>query len=223
MARFLSQDNWKFYHIDDAEANRKRVMLIGTAILTTIDHLVDAELFGPNSAIRNVGFIIGLFFEFVVAYEETCESIEDGWRFVVVRKLDEFDIKIRGLKGAERIAEGLREIALEEEAMDQAEKEEQQEAEKDSHDPNPQNDKTDIPPSTPFPNFVNAYKPDIAADSEFRSWDAWDWEQEVRIYTVWHGIDGKIEGNQYDLTLAENYESDDESMSSDDASDVSAR
>ena len=155
-------------------------MLIGTAILTTIDHLITAEFFGPDSAIRNLGFIIGLFLEFVVAYEETCESIEDGWRFVVVRKLDEFGIKIGGLKGAERIAEGLREIALEEEAMDQAEKEEQQEAEKDSHNPNPQNDKTDIPPSTPFPNFVNAYKPGIAADSEFRSWDAWDWEQEVR-------------------------------------------
>ena len=44
----------------------------------------------------------------------------------------------------------------------------------------------------------------------------------MRIYTVWHGIDGKIEGNQYDLTLAKNYESDDESLSSDDASDISA-
>lgn len=155
-------------------------MLIGTAILTTIDHLIAAELFRPDSAIRNLGFIIGLFLEFVVAYEETCESNEDGWRFVVVRKLDEFGIKIRGLKGAERIAEGLREIALEEEAMDQAEEEEHQETEKDSHNPNPQNDKNDIPPSTPFPNFVNAYKPDTAADSELRSWDAWDWKQEVR-------------------------------------------
>lgn len=29
MARFLSQENFKWYHIDDSETNAKRVMLIG--------------------------------------------------------------------------------------------------------------------------------------------------------------------------------------------------
>ncbi|KAI4239062.1 MAG: hypothetical protein LQ349_000639 [Xanthoria aureola] len=207
MARFLSQDNWKFYHIDDAEANGKRVMLIGTALLTALDHLVAAGLLGHDSPIRSIGFVIGLFLEFVVAYEETCESNEDGWRFVVVRRVDAFGIKISGLKAAEQIAEGLREITREEEEAEQEEKEkkgQRDETSSDSDNSDPQKDENNLP------NFVNAYKPDTAPDSEVRSWDAWNWEQEVKFYTVWHGIDGKIDGTQYDLTLAENFESEDD-------------
>ncbi|CAO1605284.1 hypothetical protein XANCAGTX0491_008805 [Xanthoria calcicola] len=211
MARFLSQDNWKFYHIDDAEANGKRVMLIGTALLTALDHLVAAGLLGHDSPIRSIGFVIGLFLEFVVAYEETCESNEDGWRFVVVRRVDAFGIKISGLKAAEQIAEGLREITREEEEAEQEEKEkkgQRDETSSDSDNSDLQKDENNLP------NFVNAYKPDTAPDSEVRSWDAWNWDQEVKIYTVWHGIDGKIEGTQYDLTLAENFESDDDEVDS---------
>ncbi|KAI4096378.1 MAG: hypothetical protein LQ339_006966 [Xanthoria mediterranea] len=211
MARFLSQDNWKFYHIDDAEGNGKRVMLIGTALLTALDHLTAAGLLRHDSAIRNIGFVIGLFLEFVVTYEETCEGNEDGWRFVVVLRLDAFGIKISGLKAAEQIAEGLREITreVEEAEADEVEKEQRDEtsSDLDDKDNGPQKDGNE-------PNFVNAYKPDSAPDSEVRSWDAWSWEQEVKIYTVWHGIDGKIDGKQYDLTLAENYESEDDEVDS---------
>lgn len=151
-------------------------MLIGTALLTALDHLVAAGLLGHDSPIRSIGFVIGLFLEFVVAYEETCESNEDGWRFVVVRRVDAFGIKISGLKAAEQIAEGLREITREEEEAEQEEKEkkgQRDETSSDSDNSDPQKDENNLP------NFVNAYKPDTAPDSEVRSWDAWNWEQEV--------------------------------------------
>lgn len=152
-------------------------MLIGTALLTALDHLTAAGLLRHDSAIRNIGFVIGLFLEFVVTYEETCEGNEDGWRFVVVLRLDAFGIKISGLKAAEQIAEGLREITreVEEAEADEVEKEQRDEtsSDLDDKDNGPQKDGNE-------PNFVNAYKPDSAPDSEVRSWDAWSWEQEVR-------------------------------------------
>ncbi|KAL8650287.1 MAG: hypothetical protein Q9226_005206 [Calogaya cf. arnoldii] len=245
MARFLTQDNWRFYRklpphypfsslsiqnqsnilnstitdIDDAEANGKRVMLIGTAILTAIDSLIAADLFSPDSAIRNIGFIIALFLEFVVTYEETCEDGEDGWRFVVVKKLDDCGITIPSTVVGGRIAEGLRGLAREEEEELAKEKEENRrfEAMKDSDNDKSQeveNDPKDIP------NFVNAYKPDTDPNSEFRSWQAWDWKQEVEEYTIHMGIDGEIHGTQYDLTIAANYESsEEESLSVDSDND----
>lgn len=154
-------------------------MLIGTALLTALDHLVAAGLLGHDSPIRSIGFVIGLLLEFVVAYEETCESNEDGWRFVVVRRVDEFDIKMSGLKGAERIVQGLRRIAREEEAEQEEEEEEKKKEQRD--ETSSDSEKNNGPQKDGNkPNFVNAYKPDSAPDSELRSWDAWNWEQEVR-------------------------------------------
>ncbi|KAL8851492.1 MAG: hypothetical protein Q9221_003592 [Calogaya cf. arnoldii] len=224
MARFLTQDNWKFYHIDDAEANGKRVMLIGTAILTAIDSLIAADLFSPDSAIRNIGFIIALFLEFVVTYEETCEDSEDGWRFVVVKKLDDCGITIPSTVAGGRIAEGLRGLVREEEEELAKEKEEAGKDKAKDQEQKVENDPKDIP------NFVNAYKPFTDPNSEFRSWDAWDWKQEVEEYTIHMGIDGQLHGTQYDLTITANYESSDEeppsldsdSENADDTEDVTS-
>ena len=155
-------------------------MLIGTALLTALDHLTAAGLLGTDSAIPNIGFVIGLFLEFVVTYEETCEGNEDGWRFVVVSRVDAFGVKVRGIKGAEKIAEGLRQITREEEAEEEAEDEEVEQRDETSSDLNNNNNNNNGPQKAGNkPNFVNVYKPDTAPDSELRSWDAWDWEQEV--------------------------------------------
>ncbi|KAL8937098.1 MAG: hypothetical protein Q9216_004594 [Gyalolechia sp. 2 TL-2023] len=206
MARFLSQDNWKWYHIDDAEGNGKRVMLIGTAILTAISHLVNAELFTNDSAIRNLGFVLGLLVEFVTESEETCQANEHGWRIVVVQRLDEHAVQVRGTSKMEQIVESVRQEAADEAADDEEEAEEET---KDLEKPNS------------VPNFVKAYKSSSSGDNPddetFRSWDTWDWKLELSEYTKLHGCDGAIGGNYFDLTIPhssdEEYGSNEESLS----------
>lgn len=80
--------------IDDSEGNAKRVMLFGTALLTTIDILVEEGLFkAKDSDIRNIGLILGHFLNFVHDMKETCIANEDGWKTVVLELADDHGIK----------------------------------------------------------------------------------------------------------------------------------
>ena len=80
--------------IDDSEGNAKRVMLFGTALLTTIDILVKENLFNSQgSDIRNVALVLGHFLNFAHDVEETCRANEDGWKTKVLDLADAHDIK----------------------------------------------------------------------------------------------------------------------------------
>lgn len=84
--------------IDDSEGNAKRMMLIGTALLTTIDVLISQGLFTNNSSkIRNIGLILSLFLEFAEDEGEIPSCNEDGWNAVVVEKADAHGVTIEGL------------------------------------------------------------------------------------------------------------------------------
>ena len=72
-------------------------MLIGTAILTAIDYLIDLEKFNEDSEIRNIGFILGLLLQFALYFEEACVAHEDDWQVSVVKKADEYGVTIRSL------------------------------------------------------------------------------------------------------------------------------
>ena len=79
--------------IDDSEGNAKRVMLFGTALLTTIDILVKENLFKPQgSDIRNVALVLGHFLNFA-DMEHFCRANEDGWKTKVLELADAHDIK----------------------------------------------------------------------------------------------------------------------------------
>lgn len=96
MALFLNRpgslEQW--YGIDDSEGNAKRVMLFGTALLTTIDILVKEGFFkSKNSEIRNVALIIGHFLNFVHDMKDMCPANEDGWKRTVLERADEHGIK----------------------------------------------------------------------------------------------------------------------------------
>lgn len=157
---------------DDPETNSKRVMLVGTALLTMIDLLVSVGLFAEDSVIRNIGFVLGLYLDFAVQFDGSCDNNEDGWRYVVVRKANEHGVKICGVKRIEYIVKTIQlDIDVgedEEEHKDEDEKSEDEEsAESDDR-----------------PNFLKAYKP--APYHPFgsgpgvpRSWKAWDWGREV--------------------------------------------
>ena len=80
--------------IDDSEGNAKRVMLFGTALLTTIDILIKERLFKSQASdIRNVALILGHFLNFAHDMEETCMANEDGWKTKVLDLAEAHDIK----------------------------------------------------------------------------------------------------------------------------------
>lgn len=80
--------------INDSEGNAKRVMLFGTALLTTIDILIKNSLFrSGNSDVRNVALIVGHFLNFVHDMKEMCTANEDGWKKILLERADEHEIK----------------------------------------------------------------------------------------------------------------------------------
>ena len=94
--------------IDDSEGNAKRVMLIGTALLTTIDLLNSQGLFTKNSSkIRNLGLILSMFLEFAKdAGEHICN--EDGWTYELVKEADAHNVTIQGLVRSSDLVESIR-------------------------------------------------------------------------------------------------------------------
>lgn len=80
--------------IDDSEGNAKRVMLFGTALLTTIDILIKNSLFkSENSPIRDIALILGHFLDFVHNTKHICKANEDGWKEMVLERADQHGIK----------------------------------------------------------------------------------------------------------------------------------
>ena len=81
--------------INDSEGNAKRVMLFGTALLTTIDILIQNNLFkSENSQIRNIALILGHFLHFAHDMKEVCRANEDGWKRTVLVRADEHGIEL---------------------------------------------------------------------------------------------------------------------------------
>lgn len=80
--------------IGDSEGNAKRVMLFGTALLTTIDILIKRSLFkSEGSDVRNLALILGHFLNFVHDMKEMCKANEDGWKKIVLERADEHGIE----------------------------------------------------------------------------------------------------------------------------------
>ncbi|KAL8876989.1 MAG: hypothetical protein Q9192_008763 [Flavoplaca navasiana] len=190
LARFLSQRNWAFYHISD-HSTTNLIQLIGTALLTTLD-LLSHHHFHPDSPIRNIGFILGLFLEFVIGYEETCEGDEDGWRFVVVRKMDAVGIPVSGTERAVEIWQGLRDIVREEAEEKRKrlgedgvkwlgrDRERDEDGKGDEGVAQSQDEEDDGNAEKKVPNYINAYKPDTDPEVECREWNMWDWKAELQ-------------------------------------------
>lgn len=95
--------------IEDSEGNAKRIMLIGTALLTTIDVLIQKGLFTNNgSKIRNIGLILSMFLQFAADESGMPECNEDGWNAVVVEKADAHGVTIQGLVGIDELVQAIR-------------------------------------------------------------------------------------------------------------------
>ena len=149
-------------------------MLIGTAILTAIDHLIDQGKFHEDGEIRNIGFIIGLLLHFALYFKEACCAYEDRWQVAVVKKADEHGITIRSLNGMGLLADKSRSDIEKNEP-------EEESANPEDNDPEKLNER---------PNFIRAYEPapynpaptyDSQGAGVGRLWDTWDWKQEVYL------------------------------------------
>ena len=72
-------------------------MLIGTALLLTLDILGDKRRFEHALLdVRNAGLIIGRLLNFAQSMTPSCRLNENGWKSKVLEKAHEFDIIIEG-------------------------------------------------------------------------------------------------------------------------------
>ena len=93
--------------LNDSEGNAKRTMLIGTALLTTLEILSARTDSKDLCDIRNTGLILAHFLVFAQSMDSLCRLNENGWKHRVLEKADELNIIIGGVS---RIEEVLAEI-----------------------------------------------------------------------------------------------------------------
>jgi len=156
--------------IDDAEGNAKRVMLIGTALLATIDALIKKDLFkNGNSEIRNIGLVLSHFLRFVAETSETCRLNEDGWKAEVVKKADEHGVTIQGLSGVDELIESIYEGVNDSESEESGQRTASQVVDELMN-------MTTCYKSEPMCGTVTV---EMLTRGTRRSWQNWDWAMEV--------------------------------------------
>ena len=85
-------------------------MLIGTALLETLEILSKANLFKDDrSNICNAGLIVAHLLTFAHGMNPHCRLNENGWKSKVLQKADECNITIEGIPGIEKRVAKIRE------------------------------------------------------------------------------------------------------------------
>ncbi|KAL8847086.1 MAG: hypothetical protein Q9221_007873 [Calogaya cf. arnoldii] len=92
------------------EANAKRLMLIGTALLSAMDVLKSHKLFhsNNNTEVRNIGLILCHYLQFAYDQREIPRLNEAGWTKLVIHTAEEHGIRIEGFYGIEKVVSALR-------------------------------------------------------------------------------------------------------------------
>lgn len=92
---------------DSGDNKTATVQLLGTIFLTTLDLLKTHGLLKPDSPISNIPLIASLYLKFASEMSDLDEGNgEFGWTKVVVKMLDEADIKFEDGKNCARGTEG---------------------------------------------------------------------------------------------------------------------
>ncbi len=155
--------------IDDSEGNAKRVMLFGTALLTTIDLLIKKKLFGSEkSEIRNIALILGHFLNFAHDTKELCRANEDGWKVIALERADEHGITPLASNG--HVLDEIRKAKDDDATSDQDDEDE-------TSRPETENDNAaESYKSKPWTGLITLES--LKAGVK-RSWAHWDWATEV--------------------------------------------
>jgi hypothetical protein len=81
-------------------------MLIGTALLSSIDVLIRHNIFHSHpTPVRNIGLILCHYLHFGQTWSERCNANEAGWMKVVICKAQEHGVRISGFYGIQAIIE----------------------------------------------------------------------------------------------------------------------
>lgn len=85
-------------------------MLIGTAILSTIDILVKNSLFHSdrNTKVRNIGLVLCQYLQFAHDERESCRKNEAGWTKLVIQRAQEHGVPIEGFYGIDDVVKQLK-------------------------------------------------------------------------------------------------------------------
>lgn len=188
MAWFFNGDLFHFHTTDDPEANAHCLSLVGTALLTTLEVLIEHNLFIPASItnpIRNIGLVLSRFIssDTTVLRSELCDRNETGWLVQVVKMADEHQVEIEGVYGIEEKLKEIRDAAA---------------AQKPKRNRKPPAEK----------KRAWSLSQDFNSQGK-RLWRRWDWKRELAkyssewAYTPPHGGDCAIGGHNYDLSNKE--------------------
>ena len=94
---------------DQSKRNAKVVALFGTALLSTIDILIQEDLFKEGSSVRNIGLILSLFIGFAEdCCGDLCEKGENDWKKRVVLTAQDHGVEIKGPFGIEEQLQSIR-------------------------------------------------------------------------------------------------------------------
>ena len=96
--------------LNDSEGNAKRTMLIGTALLTTLESLSARTDFKDLGDIRNAGLILAHFLVFAQSMNSSCRLNENGWKHRVLEKADELNIIVGGVPRIEEVLAEIRSV-----------------------------------------------------------------------------------------------------------------
>ena len=96
--------------LNDSEGNAKRTMLIGTALLTTLESLSARTGFKDLGDIRNAGLILAHFLVFAQSMNSSCRLNENGWKHRVLEKADELNIIVGGVPRIEEVLAEIRNV-----------------------------------------------------------------------------------------------------------------
>ncbi|KAL9117753.1 MAG: hypothetical protein Q9187_005708 [Circinaria calcarea] len=170
---FLNGDMQAWCMCDDSERNTKVAALIGTALLSTINTLIQEDLFKEGSTIRNLGLILSLFIKFA---EETCSDLcekgESDWTKRVVLMAQDHGVEIKGPYGIEEQLQNIRKkITGDQDDGEDTEDEWEDIEESDGEDGH-------------------------------CKWGKWNWKKEFAAYSREYAdrLTGKIGGKHYDIT-----------------------
>ena len=97
--------------LHDSDGNAKRTMLIGTALLTTLETFKYKSLRQHTSEIRNAGFILAHLLTFAHSMTPCCRLNENGWRFKVQEIADTYHITVSGTPGIEKVLAEIQDMA----------------------------------------------------------------------------------------------------------------
>lgn len=161
-------------------------MLIGTAVLTMIDILIEENRFKQkHDYVRNIGLVLAHFIQFAHNMEGICRRNEDSWKKVVVAEADEYGIKTEGLPNVESEVRKIRDSG------------------KKKRNELGENEKEVMTKRVAAKNIVESYESrklsgiitlEMINEGLRRCWDLWDWNKEVgRILILAIDIDTRAD------------------------------